>query len=183
MSTALPTSSELVSQLRENDLEPTGRRATLNDWNAQMVSGAWPAELLGDTAFLLLTTLTEEDGSLDMVAAELMQQHGQARHLDPLKAARKSLRPRVTLRDWRLEVDRAISMIEARAANECECVAQAKHGAAAGNSGFEVLSKTSDDDEFTIRYDLRCRRCGRLWLVRERHGYHYPQSDWSERSR
>lgn len=183
MPTPLPTSTELVAQLRASDrAEPSRRRGTISEWDGNVATGTWPAELVGDVALLLLTTLTEEDGSLDMVGAALMQRHGQDVHLKPLKRARRNLRGRATLRDWRLEVDRATSMIEARSAGTCECVPQAKHGASAKGPLFEMQKESVDKEQYSMRFEVRCRRCGTLWSVREEHGYHYPLSYWSKRS-
>jgi hypothetical protein len=136
--------------------------------------------LLGEVALVLLATLTEEDGSLDMAAAALIRQFGGPTHLERLTALRPSLRPRKALRDWRHEVGRAISTLQARADGRCTCDAEAGHGVPVRTDGFTVEAERSDVP-YTIDYEVRCDGCGRTWAVREEHGYHYPVFRWERR--
>lgn len=147
-------------------------------WKTAHADGQLAGTTLADVALLLLQTLTEADGSLDMVAAELLRHHGEARHLDPLRAVRPKLRPRTGLRDWRLEVGRAIATIEARVAGRCECSVHAQHGAPVTFSGCTVEREETDLANYAVLYDVRCDGCGRRWRVTEQHGYHYPSFGW-----
>lgn len=180
---AVPPPPEAVAMLHalraEAPLPAKGQWDMVAAWKAAHAAGTLPAGLLADVALLLLQTLTEADGSLDMVAAELLHHHGEARHIAPLRAVRPKLRPRMALRDWRLEVDRAIAMLEARAAGRCDCSVHASHSAPVMFSGCDVESEQTDTANYLIRYQVRCTACGRRWQIEEQHGYHYPTFSWS----
>ncbi len=171
--------AEMLRTLRaQAPLPDRGRWNLVERWKSAQAAGELDGERLADLALLLLQTLREDDGSLDMVAAELLRLHGGARHLEPLRAVRPKLRPRTGLRDWRLEVGRAIATIEARAQGRCECTVHAAHGAPLAPANCAVERESTDLDGYGIDYDVRCRDCGRRWQVREQYGYHYPTFNW-----
>ena len=114
-----------------------------------------------------------------MVAADWLRRFGRPEHLDAVRALRPKLRPRTALRDWRLEVDRAIAMLQARAEGGCGCAVDAAHGAPPVSRDYERLSDTTDRERYAIIWQVRCRSCTRRWDVVEQHGYHYPTFAWS----
>jgi hypothetical protein len=177
-----PRSRDAVEMLRElraqAGLPERGRWQLVERWKAEHAAGALDGERLADVALLLLQTLRDDDGSLDMVAADLLRRHGGPRHLEPLRVVRPKLRARTGLRDWRLEVGRAIASIEARLAERCECGVHAAHGAPLGAADCEIERVRTDHAGYGVDYEVRCRRCGQRWLVREQHGYHYPTFAW-----
>lgn len=159
-------------------LPDRGRWQLVERWKAEFAAGSLDGDRLADVALLLLQTLRDDDGSLDMVAADLLRRHGSTRHLEPLRAVRPRLRPRTGLRDWRLEVGRAVATIEARVTGRCECGVHAAHGAPLGPADCEIEGEHTDLEGYGVDYAVRCRRCGRRWHVREQHGYHYPTFEW-----
>lgn len=136
--------------------------------------------VLAEAALLLLETLDDADGSLDMWAAGVLLDHGEGRHLDRLRAVRPHLRPRVALRDWRREVDRVIAALSARGGGACDCAAEAAHGAPVYGERWEVESEVPGDHQTTLQ--VRCRLCGRGWRVVSDDSYHYPTFDWTPRT-
>ena len=173
-----PPIPELLAQLRAAAAESSSARGELLlSWESQVVDGPLDASVLADVALALLATLSEEDGSLDMVASDLLRRHGGAGHLEPLRALRPSLRPRQALRDWRIEVGRAIATIEARADGRCVCGVEASHGGPVKTGAFTIDEERSPEP-YVIEHSVRCVACERSWIVREEHGYHYPVFYW-----
>ncbi len=156
-----------------------GQSALVRSWQAAHAAGQLSGATLADVALLLLQTLREDDDILDMAATDLLRLHGEARHLAPLRQLRPTLRPRGGFRDWRIEVARAISAIEARIEGRCSCTVDARHGAPLAPSGCEIEAEHVDVDLYIVTYQVRCGQCGSRWSVTERHGYHYPSYDWA----
>lgn len=173
-------SADPAAMLAELRAAPAKERFTLaRSWGAACAAGQLPGAALADMALLLLQTLSEDDDILDMQATELLREYGEPRHLEPLRKAQAGLRPRGAFRDWRWEVPRAISAIEARAEGRCECTVDARHGVALRPAGFEVEEERVDTVEYTVTFRVRCLQCGRRWQVMERHGYHYASTYWA----
>lgn len=173
-------SADPAAMLAELRAAPAKERFALAcSWGAACAAGQLPGAALADMALLLLQTLSEDDDILDMQATELLREYGEPRHLEPLRKAQAGLRPRGGFRDWRLEVPRAISAIEARAEGRCECTVDARHGMALRPAGFEVEEERVDTVEYTVTFRVRCLQCRRRWEITERHGYHYPSSYWA----
>lgn len=154
-------------------------RALERDWQAALDAGALTGAALADVGLLLLQTLGDGDDSLDMTAAELLRRHGEARHLAPLRQLLPNLRPRAALRDWRLELARAIATIEARAEGCCGCGVDASHGVPIGAAAVAVEAEQVDAAAYTATSRVRCQRCGRRWAVTERFGGHYSSYAWA----
>lgn len=171
----------LVQQLRILKAQSgTATHEFLGRQRAAVEAGELAGAVLADAALYLLETLTVQDDWLDMAAAGILIDLGEARHLKPLRAVAPKLRPRVALRDWRLEVGRAIDVIAARDQSRCDCRAQASHGAPVHGSQWAVEKTAVDADQYCTEYTVRCVRCQRLWTVVEESGYHYPVFRWTE---
>ena len=154
--------------------------ARITAWRNDVTEGRLDAGVLADTALLLLETLGEADAWLDMSAAGILVELGEPRHLDRLRAARPRLRPRVAMRDWRFEVDRAIAVITARASG-CDCTAEAAHGAPPHDDRrWQIEEQLPDKEPYQTTSIVRCRRCGKRWRVIEDDSYHYPTFRWSQ---
>lgn len=172
------TPDALVADLRATLAAPgapiTARIAALN---SAVARGDLAASTVAEAALRLLETLTDADGILDMTATELLTNYGDGSALPRLRAVRPRLRPRIAMRDWRFEVDRVVTVLEARAAGRCECAAEAAHGAPVWGPNWAVEEETSPEP-YVLRRIVRCTRCGRRWTVLEEDGYHYPLFRW-----
>ena len=176
--TSLDPTAMLAALRAADPLPSRAQHELVRQWETAHAAGQLEGATLADFALLLLQTLTDEDGSLDMAAAGLLREHGEGRHLGPLRAVRPKLRPRKALRDWRLEVDRAMAMIEARVEGRCACGVHAMHGAPLTFSGCEVEDESTDLVNYSICYRVRCLGCRRRWDITEQHGYNYPTFSW-----
>lgn len=152
--------------------------ARITAWRNDVTEGRLDAGVLADTALLLLETLGEADAWLDMSAAGILVELGEPRHLPRLRVVRPRLRPRVAMRDWRFEVDRAIAVITARASG-CDCTAHAAHGAPTHDPRWQTEEQLPHEEPYQTTSIVRCRRCGKRWRVIEDDSYHYPTFRWS----
>lgn len=176
----LPQTAEAIAAaLRAAHGDASQQRSTLVAQLRDDAIASGTTDRLADAALLLLATLRKSDGSLDMVAAELLRRYGRPDQLDALRALRPKLRPRIALRDWRFEVDRAIATLEARSEGRCSCTVDAAHGAPIVDRDHERLADHTDRERYAIVWQVRCRSCRRRWEVVEQHGYHYPTFAWS----
>lgn len=180
---ALPSGPhvDLVAEIRRHrTLSSDAAHEFLKDQRIAAQAGQLAPAVLADAALHLLETLTEKDGWLDMAAAAILIEWGEARHLERLRAVRPKLRPRVALRDWRLEVSRAIDVIAARTQTACDCSAHAGHGAPVYGPQWAVENTVVHADLYATVYTVRCTRCQRLWSVEEESSYHYPVFTWRD---
>ncbi len=145
------------------------------------------AEAQADSATLArwaaaaLTAMGPDDGiSWGMRACDVLRRHGGASEIEPLRAARPGLPARKALRDWRLEADRALAVIEARAAGRCTCEAEARHGAPVAGPRWQVEGEAVDRAAYAIIHEVRCVPCGRRYRVERQEGYHYPVFRWAK---
>ena len=85
------------------------------------------------------------------------------------------------LRDSRDCVKLALAIVEARQRGACRCSmypftdqvlpeSQEKYGM------IKILDKR--DIPWEPEFDCQCTDCGKIYLVKENHGYHYPWSSW-----
>lgn len=126
-----------------------------------------------------LETMGDGDGiSWGMIACDVLRRHGTTVEGARLKAIKPQLPARRALRDWRLEATRALAVIDARAAGECTCVAEARHGGPVVAPTLTVLSEEVDVSQYAVVMQVSCT-CGRHWKVNRQEGYHYPVFYWS----
>lgn len=176
MDPTAPTPESLAAAI----LASPERDKALLALRSRVASGELPSAILADVGLVLLASLREGDGIYeDMAWAGLLLDHGEARHLAPLQALRPKLRARTGLRDWRLEVSRAIAAIAERARGGCDCVTEASSGVPPYGGRWEVLSQRDAPEVYGAAYEVKCARCGRPWHVVEEGGYHYPIFRWS----
>lgn len=103
-----------------------------------------------------------------------------------MKEARKTMPPRVALRDYRLNVDRCIRVLEnfqAGALCHCNLYSHGSDFSLNGEvmDGFLTIEKeTIHHEEYFTEYDAVCLPCGRRWQIKEISGYHYPTFEWHE---
>lgn len=172
-------SMELAEQLRRLKAQSgDAAHRFLQEQRAAVQAGEIAGGVLADAALYLLETLTKQDDWLDMAAAGILVDLGEARHLQRLRAVVPHLRPRVALRDWRLEVSRAIDVIAARAHSDCDCRAQANHGAPVHGQQWAIEKSVANAELYVTEYTVRCVRCQRVWTVEEESSYHYPVFRW-----
>lgn len=126
----------------------------------------------------------------DMVKIQTAAYWLEARHayhlIDRMKESRKAMPARVALRDYRLNVDRCIRVLENfQTGAKCHCNLYhhesdfALHGETSG--GFlTVENSVVHRDEYFTEYFAGCNHCQRKWHVKEIIGYHYPTFEWRE---
>jgi len=150
----------------------------LHDWWRE-AAGRVPGEQLARWAVDALEGMGDGDSiSWGMLACDVLRRHGGPDEAARLRAVRSRLPARRALRDWRLEVGRALSVIGARAAGGCTCAAEASHGAPAFAPQFTVASEETDHAHYAVIMQVYCR-CGRRWRVVRQEGYHYPVFRWA----
>lgn len=137
-------------------------------------------DTLAEAALLALETMGPNDPtSLGMSACEALVLFGGSEHLDRLRAARPRLPARKGLRDWRVDADRALQVMRARAAGQCTCAAEAARGAPVHGEQWRVESEQVDASRYCVTMVVRCTRCESTWSVERDDGYHYPTFRWS----
>jgi len=143
-------------------------------------SGELEAATLGEVAIKALETMGDDDPtSLGMSACDALRVHGSGTLVERLRAVRPGLPPRRGLRDWRVDADRALEVIEARAKGVCTCSAEASRGAPVYGNQWKVESESTDRERYCVIFEVRCTLCGTRWRVRREDSYHYPISSWT----
>jgi hypothetical protein len=148
--------------------------------HAAVAAGQVPAAALAEAALLALEQMADGDPtSLGMSACEALRQCGGASQLDRLKAARPRLPARSGLRDWRVDADQAIRVIEARVEGACTCAAEAASRAGCYGAQWQIEDERSDPAQYCVHMTVSCRSCGARWSVRREDSYHYPIFAWT----
>lgn len=107
-------------------------------------------------------------------------------YLPEIEALRKAVsslpKPEgLALKDSRDCVRLALAILEARNRGDCRCStyittdqvlpeSQEKYGM------IKILAKR--DIPWEPEFDCQCTDCGKIYFVKENHGYHYPWSSW-----
>jgi hypothetical protein len=151
---------------------PLGEQIAL----ARLVEAELPA-VAAEVALQLLERLDgRASASVFMMCAETLRVHGEARGLPRVRALRDRLPAFPGVRDWRADVDRAISVLETRQRGGCACVAMGAGGGAPDAAVFDVEVVAREPCLITMR--ASCRTCGRAFVVTEEEGYHCPTFRW-----
>lgn len=119
-------------------------------------------------------------------AAYWLEAHRAYHLIDAMKESRKTMPPRVALRDYRLNVDRCIRVLENfRAGAKCHCNLY-RYGSDFALNGeimdefLTVEKEIVNQAEYFTDFSAVCNHCGRKWQIREIIGYHYPTYEWKE---
>ena len=109
-------------------------------------------------------------------------------YLPELAGLRKSIKslPKpegLALRDSRDSVKLALAILEARQCDICRCsiyptTDQVLPESLEKYGMIEILAKR--DIPWEPEFDCQCTDCGKIYLVKENHGYHYPVSSWRQ---
>ena len=117
-------------------------------------------------------------------AAYWLERHRALHLIDAMKESRKTMPARVALRDYRLNVDRCIRVLENfRSGAKCHCNLYG-HGSDFSLNGevmdgfLAVEIETVFHEEYYSEFQVICRHCARRWRIREVFGYHYPTYEW-----
>lgn len=145
------------------------------DAEARMPSAALAARAMDALEAMRATDPT----SWGMRACDVVRRHGGAAEAARLRAVRHRLPAVRALRDWRLEADRALSVIDARTAGRCACEAEARHGVPIAGPAWQVEHEEVDHAGYAINHRVRCAACGRRYRVVQQEGYHYPIFRWT----
>lgn len=107
-------------------------------------------------------------------------------HIKTIRAAvRKLPKPEGTfLRDSRDISELAVKILETIASGQCRCLVypstdqllpedEEKHGF------IEIQGKK--DIPWEPEFSCKCNECGKTYIVKENHGYHYPWAEWTYR--
>lgn len=107
--------------------------------------------------------------------------------LEDLRKAINSLpKPEVpALRDSRDCVKLALAILEARQHGVCRCSTYLTTDQVLPESQekylmVRILDKR--DIPWEPEFDCQCTDCGKIYLVKENHGYHYPWSSWQQKN-
>lgn len=119
-------------------------------------------------------------------AAYWLERHRALHLIDTMKESRKTMPARVALRDYRLNVDRCIRVLENfRSGGKCHCNLY-DHGSDFSISGevldgfLTVEKEIVHHEEYFTEFSARCKHCQRQWLIKEIIGYHYSTFVWQE---
>lgn len=152
--------------------------SALHDWWREAERRADPATLAGWAVEALQTMAGDDSTTWGMRACDVLRRHGGADEAEALQRIRGALPPRKGLRDWRVEADRARSVMLSRGDGGCTCAAEARHGAPVHGDQWQVESERVDHAQYGVVSTVRCR-CGRRWQVLRHDGYHYPVFRWT----
>lgn len=147
---------------------------------AAVIEGTCSAVDLAKAALIALQTMADGDPtSLGMAACDALREHGGAAEIVGLQQARSRLPGRPGLRDWRVDADAALVVMQARAKGVCTCAAEASQGAAPYAGLWRVESQIQEPEYRCTRMKVHCNVCGSVWMVRREDSYHYPIFAWS----
>jgi hypothetical protein len=109
----------------------------------------------------------------------IIQKYGGASKISRVEKIRSSLPPLPGLRDYRVDYDNLLEILEARENGMCECAVKIRYNTHPSDPLFSTISCEFDSEAYLTRYLVKCNQCEKIYKVTEDIGYHYPLFQWS----
>jgi hypothetical protein len=109
----------------------------------------------------------------------IIQKYGGASKISRVQKIRNGLPPLPGLRDYRVDYDNLLEILEARKNGVCECAVKTRYNTHPSDPLFSIISTEFDQEAYLTRYLVKCNQCEKTYKVTEDIGYHYPVFQWS----
>jgi hypothetical protein len=110
----------------------------------------------------------------------IIQKYGGADQISRVQKIRNTLPSLPGLRDYRVDYDELLEILEVRKKRTCECDVRTRYNTHPSNPLFKILSSEVDTEAYVTRYFVKCK-CGKTYNVTEDGSYHFPIFQWSRR--
>ncbi|MFL5728498.1 MAG: hypothetical protein ACJ75J_03330 [Cytophagaceae bacterium] len=139
-------------------------------------------EILLEFALGTMEKFSETDNFLVAhYCRQIIEKHSNSEQLKRVYKIRKNLPPLPGLRDYRIDYDGLLEILEARKNGQCICLAKTRYNTHPSDPLFEIISTEADSEAYVTRYRVRCRQCHTNYLVTEDSSYHFPLFQWEKK--
>ena len=139
------------------------------------------ADVIRVFALEKLDNFTVEDGFLVAHGCyQVLMKFGQGGDIKRLRKIRYKLPALPGMRDYRVDFDELVSVLEARQEGRCDCQVRTRNNISPKNRLFRITAEESDQEQQTTIYHTVCTLCGVKWTCVEDPTYHFPLFNWTE---
>ena len=139
-----------------------------------------PEEAVLEFALRVMEKYSAADGFLfSHYCRKMIEKYGGPKEIKRVKKIRYKLPPLPGLRDYRIDYDGLLEILDARKKGICECTAKTRYNTPPSDSLFTLLSTNVDTEAYLTRYTVLCKKCKTIYKVTEDDSYHFPVFEWN----
>jgi hypothetical protein len=113
---------------------------------------------------------------------KLIEEYDDGSSIERVKKIRNNLPALSGLRDYRVDYDLLISILNSIIKGECICISKTQGNTSPYEELYNITSSNIVQAQYTTYYIVECKKCLSQFEVQEEQGYHYPIYRWNKKN-